>query len=142
MPRRSQSVADGGHGARSGAVRGPARGYVVDYDPLSDIDITSDAATGAIESIVEVIVIPEQGTGAHFSESAAAILAGVIEAVLIHEDRANQTLKHCRNLILRRMQTRRGISVRCHAGKLVEDGASVALQEGVLGLSSLLELLP
>jgi type IV secretion system protein VirD4 len=83
------------------AVRGPARGYRVEYDPLTDIDITDDLATGAIESVVEAVVISEQGSGAHFSESAGAILAGVIEAVLVNEPPEKRTLKHCRDLILK-----------------------------------------
>lgn len=80
-------------------VRGPARAFRVHFDPLADIDITTETATSEIESLVDAIVIADKGEQ-HFSESAGTILAGTIEAVLVREPREKQTLLHCRELIL------------------------------------------
>jgi type IV secretion system protein VirD4 len=66
-------------------VRGPARRFRVPYDPLIDVEVGSDEESGQILAIAESIVMAEQGTGAHFSESAETILAGMIEAV-VHKE--------------------------------------------------------
>ena len=81
-----------------GEVKGPARRYLVTYDPLADIDITSHEAPAQIANAIEAIVLPEQG-GEHWTDSAGAILAGIIEHVLIKEDRANHSLAFVRKLL-------------------------------------------
>lgn len=80
-----------------GTVRGPARKYCINYDPLSDIAIGSDEEADQIQTIAEAIVVAEQGSGTHFSDSAETLLAGIIEAVLHHyKDPACHTLAFCR----------------------------------------------
>lgn len=80
-----------------GTVRGPARKYRVNYDPLSDIAIGSDEEADQIQTLAEAIVVAETGTGAHFSDSAETLLAGIIEAVLhTQHDPAQHTLAFCR----------------------------------------------
>lgn len=81
-------------------VRGAATAYKVNYDPLSDIDITHPDAVGMIETIAEGIVVTEAGKNDHWSESAATILAGVIEAVKITKSKKDHTLPYCRTLLL------------------------------------------
>ena len=76
-------------------VKGAARIYRASYNPLSDIDIKGVEATGEILSIAETLVISEEGSGKHFSDSAETILAGIIEAVLVLETGENQTLPFC-----------------------------------------------
>ena len=60
-----------------GEVRGPARIYRTQYNPLLDIAVGTSAQTRQIKSIAAAIIVPEQGTGAHFSESAETLLAGL-----------------------------------------------------------------
>ena len=80
-----------------GTVRGPARSYCINYNPLADIDIGSDEEADQILTLAEAIVIAEQGNGAHFSDSAETLLAGIIEAVLhYNKDPALHTLTFCR----------------------------------------------
>ena len=85
-----------------GVVRGAARSqnYRVNYDPMTEIDITGVDAVNAIETMVEGIVTAEQGgSAAHFSDTAATILAGVIEAVLIGEPKERHSLPFVRKVI-------------------------------------------
>lgn len=66
-----------------GVVKGPARAYVVDYNPFVDVDIEDDdGAAGEMETFCEAVVMPEDGSGAHWTESASTILAGTIEWAL------------------------------------------------------------
>lgn len=81
-----------------GEVKGAARRFRVSYDPLADIDITSDDAANQIANAIEAVVLPEQGSE-HWTDSAGAILAGIIEHVLICEDRANHSFAFIRKLL-------------------------------------------
>jgi type IV secretion system protein VirD4 len=81
-----------------GEVKGAARRYRVTYDPLSDIDIKSDDAANQIYNVIEAVVLTEQG-GEHWTDSAGAILAGIIEHVLIVEDRKNHSFAFVRKLL-------------------------------------------
>lgn len=79
-----------------GTVRGPARLYRTRYDPLGDVETGTDEEAAQILALAEAIVLAETGSGAHFSESAQSILAGLMEAVLHREDAGNRTLTVCR----------------------------------------------
>ena len=81
-----------------GEVKGAARRYRVTYDPLSDIDIKSDDAANQIYNVIEAVVLTEQG-GEHWTDSAGAILAGIIEHILIVEDRGNHSFAFVRKLL-------------------------------------------
>ena len=83
-----------------GEVEGAARCYRVRYNPLSDIDIKSESAQGLIRKIASSCIVPEEGTGKHFSESAETILAGVIEAILLTYPKAKQNLPEVRKVML------------------------------------------
>lgn len=83
-----------------GEVRGPARIYRTQYNPLLDIAVGTSAQTRQIKSIAAAIIVPEQGTGAHFSESAETLLAGTIEAVMQNEAQDRQTLPFVRQKLL------------------------------------------
>lgn len=75
-----------------GEVRGPARALRVNYNPLTDIDMTRGGGVRAINALASSIITPEQGESAHFSETAETILAGVIEAVKLTEPSAASRL--------------------------------------------------
>lgn len=79
-------------------VRGPARRYRVNYDPMSDIEVGSNEESDQIVTLAEAIVLAEKGNGSHFSDSAETILAGLIEAVLHLEPLERRTLTYCRKV--------------------------------------------
>lgn len=79
-----------------GTVRGPARLYRTRYDPLGDVAIGKDEEAAQILALAEAIVLTETGDGAHFTESAQSILAGLMEAVLHREEPDNRSLTVCR----------------------------------------------
>ena len=74
-----------------GIVKGAAKTYRVNYDPLSDIAIGTGDEISQIQSIGEAIVIDEEGSESHWTDSARMILNGIIEAVLHTE---KDTRKH------------------------------------------------
>ncbi|MBL4642858.1 MAG: type IV secretory system conjugative DNA transfer family protein [Flavobacteriaceae bacterium] len=83
-------------------VRGPARKYCVNYDPMLDITIDKDEESSQILAIAEAIVVQEKGSGSHFTESVETIIAGLIEAVIHSEDDPKKhTLTFCRKKILK-----------------------------------------
>lgn len=65
-----------------GVVRGPARAYCVDYDPLSDLDIRERHASKFIGAITEALVIPE-AKEAHFTDNAAVLIKGMMDLTKI-----------------------------------------------------------
>lgn len=81
-------------------VAGPARSYVCNYNPLAELDIGDPGIATAIGMVAEAIVLPEEGTGRHFSDLAQTLLAGVIEYVLTDLPRDRQTLIAVRDLLL------------------------------------------
>ncbi|MEL6121584.1 MAG: type IV secretory system conjugative DNA transfer family protein [Pseudomonadota bacterium] len=83
-----------------GVVKGPARAYVVDYNPFVDVDIADDdGAAGEMETFCEAVVLQEDGAGAHWSESASTILAGAIEWALHTQPRSRVTWTFVRKAI-------------------------------------------
>jgi len=92
-----------------GQVRGPAKKFRVNYDPMSDIEMrTPRTARKRIGKLAAGMVIPESGNAAHFSESATTLAAGVIEAVKIIERPDNHTLPFVRKKILGNVQLKEG----------------------------------
>lgn len=89
-------------------VRGAAKKYRVQYDPMTDIDISTRNAHRRIAKLASGMVMPENGSNAHFSESAATLLAGTIEAVKYLEPAANHTLPFIRQKILGNGQSKDG----------------------------------
>lgn len=82
-------------------VEGPAKALRVNYNPFRDINIDDhDGAAGEIETFCEAVVMPEEGSGAHFSETASTVLAGAIELALHKYPRAVVTWPMIRNFIL------------------------------------------
>lgn len=83
-----------------GQVRGPSRVFRVSYNPLADIDMRAGGGVRAIQAVASSIIQTEEGNGAHFSETAETILAGVIEAVKLREPAHRQTLMQCRSWMI------------------------------------------
>ena len=83
-----------------GLVSGPARSYVCNYNPLAELDIGDPGIATAIGMVAEAIVLPEEGTGRHFSDLAQTLLAGVVEYVLSDLPRDRHTLITVRDLLL------------------------------------------
>lgn len=81
-------------------VRGPARAFRVDYNPLADIDMSKGGGVRAIHSLAGSIITPEEGTGKHFAETAETIVAGIVEAVKLKEPPERQTLPQVRAVLL------------------------------------------
>jgi len=83
-----------------GETRGPARAYLKRYNPLADIDMRQGGGVRAIRALASSVVVPDSGTGKHFSETAETLLTGVIEAVKLREPIHLQTLARCRDILL------------------------------------------
>jgi len=83
-----------------GVVRGAAKKYRVTYNPMRDIDMKTKNGFRKIKKLAAGLVIPEEGSAAHFSDSAETLLAGAIEAVMTLEKPTNQNLPFLRLKIL------------------------------------------
>lgn len=62
------------------------------FNPLAELELTSDRIREDIEAIADGIVVPESGTGFHFSESARIIIAGFMAYLVAREPPENRTL--------------------------------------------------
>jgi len=82
-----------------GETKGPARKYLVRYNPLHDINMAIGGGVRQIRAVSSAIIVPEEGKNSHFSESAETIVAGIIEAVMMTEPKTRQTLTFCRSLV-------------------------------------------
>lgn len=91
-----------------GQVRGPARALRVDYNPLSDIDMNKGGGVRAIDAMAASLIKPDEGNGAHFSETAETLVAGLTEAVKMTEPPERQTLPQMRSVLLAGFDTLRG----------------------------------
>lgn len=66
-----------------GVTKGAAKTYRVNYNPLRDIDIKKTGWGRQVRLLSEAAIMKDSGdAGAHFSESIAIILRGVIEKIL------------------------------------------------------------
>lgn len=83
-----------------GAVRGAAKKYCVSYNPMGDIDMKVKGGFRKIKKLAAGMVVPEDGSNSHFSESAETLLAGAIEAVMILEKPEDHNLPFLRLKIL------------------------------------------
>ena len=83
-----------------GIVRGPAKKFRVNFDPMADIDMKQDSSFRQIAKLASGLVIPEEGSNAFFSDTAETILAGTIEAVKLTEKQDRHTLPYVRLKIL------------------------------------------
>jgi len=83
-----------------GEVRGAAKKYRVTYNPMRDIDMTNKGGFRKIKKLASGMIVPEEGSSAHFSESAETLLAGAIEAVLTLEKPQDHNLPFLRLKIL------------------------------------------
>ena len=98
-----------------GTVKGPARAYVVDYNPFVDVDIEDeDGAAGEMETFCEAVVMQEEGAGAHWSESASTILAGAIEWALHTQPRHLVTWPFVKKTVLDGLRMRRDRDSQVH----------------------------
>ncbi|MEO1407379.1 MAG: type IV secretory system conjugative DNA transfer family protein, partial [Pseudomonadota bacterium] len=98
-----------------GETRGPARKFRTGYNPLIDIDPLDEDYSEAIRSVVKSIVIPDEGgAGAHFSETTAILLRGVIETLLIREvDPTKRTLPVAREILFGRLHELKAFLAMC-----------------------------
>lgn len=84
-----------------GEVRGAAKKFRVNYDPMSDIDIRDTrTARRRIAKLAAGLIIPEEGKNSFFSDTAETIAAGTIEAVKVLEKPADHRLVTVRQKIL------------------------------------------
>lgn len=117
-----------------GETRGPARKYLVGYNPLSDIDPRNEDYSEDVRALVRSIVIADEGgAGAHFAETTAIMLRGIIETLLLREtDPARRTLPTCREILfgnLAELKSFLALCPRTPAG-LARDAASVIADVG------------
>lgn len=80
---------------------GPARTYRRNFNPLSSIDITARDAGKRIKSVSEALIVPEQGSNAHFSTNAETIVSGAIEFILVMEAKEKHNLIYVRRFLNR-----------------------------------------
>lgn len=81
-----------------GTVKGAAKAYCINYNPLADIKLISDELTESILTITESIVLQDtSSSGQHFTETVETILAGIIETVLFDDQDPDNTkdLPYC-----------------------------------------------
>lgn len=79
-----------------GKVEGAAKIYRVGYNPLRDVNPKKAGWSRMVRHISNMAVMKDQGdAGAHFSESIAILLRGVIEKVMLTYPRSKQTLLTC-----------------------------------------------
>ena len=83
-----------------GQTEGPARKYKVSYNPLHDIDMGRSGGVQDILSLADSLITSEQGNGAHFSETAETVVAGVLEAMMLKDHPADRTLPKLREKLL------------------------------------------
>ncbi|MCP4184810.1 MAG: type IV secretory system conjugative DNA transfer family protein [Hyphomicrobiales bacterium] len=84
-----------------GEVRGAAKKFCVNYDPMGDIDMSNERiARRRIGKLAAGMIIPEDGDNSHFSESAETLVAGTIEAVKILEKPKDHRLPFVRQKII------------------------------------------
>ncbi len=83
-----------------GETKGAARKYKVRYNPMRDIDMNRGGGIAQIRKLAAAMIVPEEGSNAHFSDNAATILAGVMEAVKLLEKPAHHTLNTVRGKML------------------------------------------
>lgn len=81
-------------------VRGAAKKYRVNYNPMGDIDMGHKGGFKKIKKLAAGLIIPEDGENAHFSESAETLLAGAIEAVMTLQEAPDHNLPFLRKKIL------------------------------------------
>lgn len=81
-------------------VRGPAKKFRVNYDPMTDIPDDQRTARKRIRKLAAGMIVPESGNNAHFSDNCQTLVAGVIEAVKILEPARNHCLPFVRKQIL------------------------------------------
>jgi type IV secretion system protein VirD4 len=81
-------------------VRGPARAFRVEYNPLVDIDMEQGGGVRAIRSLAGSIVTSEQGDGKHFAETVETIMAGLVEAIKLKEPPERQSLPQLRSILV------------------------------------------
>lgn len=96
-------------------VQGPARAYRVDYNPFLDVDIEDeDGAAGEMETFCEAVVMQEDGSGGHWTESAATILAGTIEWALFTQPRHAVTWPFIRKTLLAELSIKQSDPAKTH----------------------------
>jgi len=83
-----------------GQVRGAAKKFRVNYDPMTDIPSDQRTARKIISKLAAGMIMPESGDAAHFSQSAETLTAGVLEAVKMLEKPHNHCLPFVRQKIL------------------------------------------
>ena len=81
-------------------VKGASKIFRVNYDPLADIDKNTDLEASQILQIADDVVIGDESSGAHFTDSVRTILAGLIEAVIHNEKGENVSLATVRKIYL------------------------------------------
>ena len=82
-----------------GDVKGPARIYRTGYNPLAELDPAAPGFVSDVRTIATALVVDELGAGKHFTDMAAIITAGVLEAVMVAFPKRLQNLVTVRNVI-------------------------------------------
>lgn len=84
-----------------GETIGAARIYKKCYNPLSEIDMTAPNATKLIKRIAAALIVPEKGESEHFSVIGEALIAGLLEVILLTQPKKNHNLSFLRHLALK-----------------------------------------
>jgi type IV secretion system protein VirD4 len=83
-----------------GETIGPARKHKIGYNPLIDIDMNRSGGVNDILALANSLITPEQGNGAHFSETAETVVAGLLEKMMLRDKPADRTLPNLRRHLL------------------------------------------
>ncbi len=89
--------------------KGASRIYKKSYNPLTDIDIKTDAMQGQIKKLASACIVPEDGSNSHFSINGETLTAGTIEAVLLTQPKKNHTLSFVRQMLLKAFDGKDGL---------------------------------
>lgn len=80
------------------------------FNPLAELELISDRIREDIEAIADGIVVPESGSGFHFSESARIIIAGFIAYLVAREPPENRTLPAMLELMMDQQRREQALS--------------------------------
>lgn len=82
-----------------GRVTGPAAQFRASFNPLADLDPTTERGLDLAWQIADALIIQSAGDGAHWTQSARTFLRGLILYVAAVEPPASRTLLRVRDLL-------------------------------------------
>ncbi len=82
-----------------GDVKGPASVYRCGYNALSELDPSAPSFVSDVRQIAAALVVDETGSGKHFTDMAAILVAGAIEVVKVAAPERMHNLVTVRNIV-------------------------------------------